>query len=318
MLALLLAAGCVQAPVSTGGDKKISVVCTVFPQYDWVRQIVGNKANDMEITFLLDDRLDLHSYLPTVEDLVKISTCDLFIYVGGESDEWAEDALRDADNKDMLVISLLDELGDAAKEEEVKEGMEEEEEEEEDEDDDEEEGPEYDEHVWLSLKNAKIFCAVITDALSSLAPGNAKEYQSNLAAYTEKLSALDAEYQAAADAADVKTLVFGDRFPFRYLTDDYGLDYYAAFVGCSAETEASFETIVFLAKKVDELGLNTVMSIESSDGSIAETIVKTTADKNGQILVLDSMQSVTASEAKSATYLSIMESNLDVLKEALK
>jgi zinc transport system substrate-binding protein len=211
----------------------------------------------------------------------------------------------------MAVICLLDTLGAGAKEEEVLEGMQEEEGE-------EEEGA-YDEHVWLSLKNAQAFCTVITDALSSLDADHAAAYKSNLTSYNEKLSALDAEYQAAADAAPVKTLLFGDRFPFRYLVDDYGLAYHAAFPGCSAETEASFETIVFLADKVGELDLKTVIVLESSDQSIANTIIDNTAGKNQQILVLDSMQSVTESDVQNgATYLSIMESNLNVLKEALQ
>ena len=144
-------------------------------------------------------------------------------------------------------------------------------------------------------------------------------YQANCAAYSKKLAALDGQYKNVIAKAPVKAVLFGDRFPFRYLADDYGLKYYAAFKGCSAETEASFETIVFLANKVDELGLNTVLTIESGDGKIARTIIENTAAKSAQVLQMDSMQSTTAQNvADGATYLSIMEKNLDVLKEALK
>ena len=300
----------------SGSDSGAGIVCTVFPQYDWARQILGNKAGEMELTLLLDNKADLHNFQPSTDDIIKISTCDLFIYVGGESDGWVDDALKETSNKDMAVINLLDALGNSAKDEEVIEGMEDAEGEDEDENAD---GGGYDEHVWLSLGNAATFCKEIAAALSSLDPDNAREYQNNLEVYLGKLSVLDAEYRTAADAASVKTLLFGDRFPFRYLMDDYGLRYYAAFPGCSAETEASFETIIFLAGKVDELGLKNVMVTESADQSIAKTIIANTAGKDQQILVLDAMQSVTPGDIESGTaYLSVMESNLDILKEAME
>ena len=179
------------------------------------------------------------------------------------------------------------------KEEELVEGMECEKEE-----DEEEEGPEYDEHVWLSLGNAAYLVDKIAKAICKVDMDNAVVYTENAKAYVEKLNALDASYKAAVDAASVKTLLFGDRFPFRYLTDDYDLKYYAAFVGCSAETEASFETIAFLAKKVDECSLKAVMTIEGTDRRIAETIVQNTASKDQKILTLDSMQSVTSADVK--------------------
>ncbi len=294
--------------------KRLQIVTTIFPEYDWVKQILGDQADNAEITMLLDNGVDPHSYQPTAEDIMKISSCDLFVYVGGESDEWVEDALQEAVNKDMKALNLLDVLGEDAKEEELVEGMEGKEQEGQRED-----GPEYDEHVWLSLKNSEAFLKALTDALSETDPDNAGGYQANRAAYGEKLSALDAKYQSVIDAALQKTLLFGDRFPFRYLVDDYGLSYYAAFAGCSAETEASFETIAFLAQKVDELGLSNVLTIEKSDQKIAQTIVQNTRDKDQKILALDSMQSVTSEDiSDGVTYLSIMERNLDILREALK
>ncbi len=302
---------------TSSGAKKYSVVCTIFPEYDWVREVVGDKADDFEITLLLDNGVDLHNYQPTAADMAKISNCDLFLYVGGESDEWVEDALAEAQNKDMKVINLLDSLGDSVKEEEVVEGMQGEEEEEEGED--EEEETEYDEHVWLSLKNSQTLVKVIGDAIAKMDSKNADVYKNNADGYIAKLSQLDSQYAEAVNYAATKTVLFGDRFPFRYFVDDYGIDYYAAFVGCSAETEASFETITFLAGKVDELSLKHVLVIESSDKKIAETIIKNTASKDQDILVLDSMQSTTSKDvANGVTYLSIMEKNFEVLKNVLK
>ena len=302
----------------TNQTDKLSIVTTIFPEYDWVREILGEKADNAEITMLLDNGVDLHSYQPTADDIVKISDCDLFIYVGGESDEWVEDALRNAANGNMKVINLLEVLGDSVKTEEIVEGMQEEEHEHEDAEEHEHE-EEADEHVWLSLKNAKMLVRVISKALQELDPDNKDIYAANADAYVKKLSALDAEYQTAVDAASNKTILFGDRFPFRYLVDDYGLRYYAAFVGCSAETEAGFETISFLAKRVDELKLPCVLTIEGAQHKIAETIVRNTTAKNQRVLTMDSMQSTTSKDVKNGTtYLSVMEKNLSVLKEALR
>lgn len=302
-------------------DKKIKIVTTIFPEYDWVMQILGDKADKADVTMLLDKGVDLHSYQPSTADIAKISEADVFIYVGGESDKWVEDVLKEAKNKKLKVINLMDVMGDKAKEEEVKEGMQPEEEghAEEAKDGKEEEEVEYDEHVWLSLKNAKIFTKKIADVLSEVDKADAKTYQANYESYAKKLDDLDKKYADAVASAKNKTLVFGDRFPFRYLVNDYGLDYYAAFVGCSAESEASFETVTFLAKKVDELGLSDVLTIEGKNHKIAKTVIENTKEKNQKVLTLDSMQSTTAKDVKDgATYLGIMEKNLEVLKEALK
>lgn len=318
ILALLLAlwipaavlSGCAPQDDSAASNK-LNIVTTIFPAYDWVREILSAETDRAEITMLLDSGVDLHSYQPTVDDIVKISDCDLFLYVGGESDGWVDDALKNAPNKERKVIRLLDVLGDSAKAEETVEGMQEEEH-------DHEEEAEYDEHIWLSLKNAQVLVAAISEALQESDPARKDTYAANAAAYVEKLSALDGEYRAAVDSGKYKTLLFGDRFPFRYLADDYGLDYYAAFPGCSAETEASFETVSFLAGKMDALGLPCVLTIESTQHKIAETIVQNTAQKNQQVLTMDSMQAVTANDAASGvSYLSIMEKNLSVLKKAL-
>ena len=292
-------------------EKELSVVATVFPAYDWARQIIGENEDHVALTLLLDKGTDLHNYQPTVEDIYKISTCDLFIYVGGESDKWVPDALEQATNKDMRVVCLLDALGSAAKEEEALEGMEAEEGEEED-------GPAYDEHVWLSLRNARILCGSVCEALKAADPAFADSYQAKLERYDASLAELDEKYAAAIEAAPRKTLLFADRFPFRYLADDYGLSCYAAFSGCSAEAEASFETVNFLVNKVDELELPYILVLEGGNTRLAETIVENSAAGNAGILTINSLQSVTAKGVEEGiTYLGVMESNLEVLKTVL-
>lgn len=500
-------------------SEPFSVVCTIFPEYDWVKEILGDHADNVELTYLLDNGVDLHSYQPTADDMMKISTCDLFIYVGGESDEWVEGALADAQNKDMKVINLMDVLGDSAKVEELKEGMqesehdhdhskevstfeddevqdrplsdwegdwqspypfvldgtldkaweamaetkgkmtaeeykeyyktgyetdiksvkidgdnitytydngktvssdykytgyfiqdwsggtraamyrfeaedknsgapvyieindhmiepaeaehfhlrmsdesydaivdpekywptffpaemsgedicnhlaghdkdedehehehehEEAEAEEEHEHEHEEGEEEYDEHVWLSLKNAKVLCAEIEKNIEAIDPANAADYKANIDSYVAKLDKLDNNFQTLVDGSSVKTLVFGDRFPFRYFVDDYGLDYFAAFIGCSAETEASFETITFLADKVKELDCKTIFTLENSSKDIANTIISTSG-KPLDIAELNSLQSVSKDDiAGGASYISLMQKNYDVLAGVLK
>ena len=318
-LVLALLAGCgsgqsASAPEEEAQEKTLNIVTTIFPEYDWVCQILGERLEKADVTMLLDTGVDLHNYQPTADDIVTVSNCDLFIYVGGESDEWVDDVLAAANNPDLVAIDLMDVLGDSVKEEEVVEGMEEEAEEE-----DAGKEVEYDEHVWLSLKNASILCQEIANRLGEIDPDGKTAYDANVAAYLEELSELDLEYQAMIENSSKKTVLFGDRFPFRYLTDDYGLNYYAAFVGCSAETEASFETVVFLANKVDELDLPAVLKIEGSDGKLAQTIVDNTTKQSAEIFELDSMQSVTAADvAQGANYLAAMENNLFILQEALK
>ena len=303
---------------ASSDSQKLQIVATIFPEYDWVKEILGDQADNVDLTLLLGNGTDMHSFQPTMEDILKVSTCDLFIYVGGESDSWVADALKGAGNPDRKAINLMDVLGDQVKEEEIVEGMQDEDghthEEEHTHDDD----LEYDEHVWLSLKNASLFCDTIASSLADADPEHSRLYQQNAEDYEEKLAALDQEYQTSVEKSQSKTLLFADRFPFRYLVDDYGLRYYAAFAGCSAETEASFETVSFLAKKVDELGLPCVLTIEGAQHRIAETIVQNTAGKKQKVLTMDSMQSTTSKDvANGATYLSVMEKNLSVLTEAL-
>ena len=294
--------------VRSADSNKIKVVCTVFPIYDWTREIAGDKA---EIIWLTENGTDMHSFQPSAADMVKIAECDILVYIGGESDKWVDETVKQYQNEKRALINLTSLLGDSLKEEEHTEGMQEEHEQ-------GEEEAEYDEHVWLSLKNAVIFADAIADSLADKDPENAEFYKESARNYTEKLTALDGEYQKAVSAAPTKTLLVADRFPFRYLTDDYGLSYYAAFPGCSAETEASFETVAFLSAKADELGLKYVIKTETAATKIAETVIANTKEKNKQILVLDSMQSLGSKDAKNGTtYLSVMEKNLETLKKAL-
>jgi len=358
LCALALAAvlgGCgsqtANAPEKKDEPKKLKIVTTIYPLYDWTKEIIGGEVKDTELTLLLRNGVDMHSYQPTAEDIMKLSSCDVLIYVGGESDAWVEDARKAAVNKNMVAVRLMDVLGDRAKREEAVEGMEahhrhddgkaELKHDDHDEDDhkhrQEADGlkheehkhehdhdnpkphDEYDEHVWLSLKNAALCVNAIADALVRADASHAEAYRANAEAYRGKLAAVDKEYELAVAASPKKTLLFGDRFPFRYLVDDYGLKYYAAFPGCSAETEASFETIAFLAAKLDELNLPAILTIEGGSRKVAETILYNTAKHDRKILALDSMQSTKGEKPVTGeNYLDVMRKNLDVLKEALK
>lgn len=333
-----------QNSIEKGNSNKISIVCTTFPQYDWVKNILGEEAEHFNVTLLLDNGVDMHSYQPAVKDIATAGSSDLFIYVGGESDTWVEDALKEAKNKDLKAINLMETLDNFVKEEEVVEGMQEEREslghsheksskekqeqtQKESHENSQEingqkeaadEEPEYDEHIWLSIRNAEIMVKNIEKAIEQLDSDNAKVYQNNAENYIKKLDTLDKQYANTIQNAKYKAILFGDRFPFRYMVDDYDLKYYAAFAGCSAETMAGFETVTFLAKKADELRLPVILTIENSDGRIAEAVKSNTTKKNQKILAMNSLQSVTKEQlADGITYLQVMQENLSVLSEAL-
>lgn len=333
-----------QNSIEKGNSNKISIVCTTFPQYDWVKNILGEEAERFNVTLLLDNGVDMHSYQPAVKDIATAGSSNLFIYVGGESDTWVEDALKEAKNKDLKAINLMETLGNSVKEEEVVEGMQEgreslghsheksskekqEQTQKESHENSQEingqkeaadEEPEYDEHIWLSIRNAEIMVKNIEKAIEQLDSDNAKVYQTNAENYIKKLDTLDKQYANTIQNAKYKAILFGDRFPFRYMADDYDLKYYAAFAGCSAETMAGFETVTFLAKKADELRLPVILTIENSDGRIAEAVKSNTTKKNQKILAMNSLQSVTKEQlADGITYLQVMQENLSVLSEAL-
>ena len=285
----------------------LKIVTTIFPEYDWTMNVLGDHAKNVNIKNLLNSGVDMHSYQGNFRDTRYITTCDLLIYVGGESDDWVEDALKQAQNKDMIVIKLLDVIDDALDEAEGIEG----------EDSHDHEG-ELDEHVWMSLKRAKIAVQAIANALEKLVPDNAQDFEHNSKAYCQQLDELDVEYQQVVDETTTKTLVVADRFPFAYLFDDYGLSYYAAFSGCSAATDPSLDTIKKLADKVNEIGAKVLIVTETDDGTIASQVIALTQSKNQKILTLNSMQSIGASNrSDKVNYISIMQSNLAVLREAL-
>ena len=302
---------------------KLNIVCASFPEYDWTRKIIGQDNDKFQLILIADNGMDIHNYQPSVEDMALIDDCDLLIYNGGISEQWIEDILADSEKKPK-VISMMECLEADVVEEEIIEGMEQEgnhehdsEEAEHDHDSDNEE-TEYDEHVWLSLKNAKKIVQEIGNALKTLDSQQSDIYQVNMDTYLEQLEALDTSYEEAVKEAKNNTLLFGDRFPFRYLTKDYGINYYAAFPGCSAETEASFETIVFLAQKVEENHLPCILTIDGSDKSIAQSILGNVKGE-AAIKELNSLQAVSEKQIEEGmTYLSVMKSNLEVIKEALQ
>ena len=319
-------------------QKKISIVATIYPQYDWIKNILGERINDVDLKLLIKNGTDLHSYKSSAQDIATIAKADLVVYVGGESDDWIKKALEATPKEGRIALNLMKALGDRVKEEEVVEGMQAEEHHEHGEEAEEHEHEhhehaekhedehhhheevENDEHIWLSLKNAWILVNALAQSLSKVDSANSSIYTANAVLYNAKLWEMDKEFATAISGASQKTVLFGDRFPFRYLVDDYGIKYYAAFVGCSAESEASFETVTFLAGKMDSLQLPAIFTIDGSNGKIARTILDASKkSKNAQVLTLNSMQSVTDEQIKAGVdYLSIMRDNLEVLKKALK
>lgn len=330
----VMAAGCLAMAAAAAEGRQLKIVATSFPHYDWTREVLGERLAETDLVLLQQSGVDLHSYSPSASDLLKIAACDLFVFVGGESDEWTERALAQKGNPRRRILNLVKTLGSAAKEEKIVEGMEHEhhhhdaDHDHDDHDkkhdhakkhdhDHDEDEHEIDEHVWLSLRNTVKFVKAIADDLAALDPANAATYRANAAAYCAKLSALDRAYAATVSGAKRKTILVADRFPFRYLADDYGLTYFAAFSGCSAESEASFKAVAFLAKKVDELQLPVILVIEGTKHKIAETVKRTTKAQDQRILTLDSLQSTGGEAAKTTHYLDVMTRNLEALKTAL-
>ena len=289
--------------IGCSGEKKndkYKIICSVFPIYDWVKSCTSGIEN-LEVSFIVDSGTDTHSYNATTGDIAAISDADMLIYVGGESDEWIAKVLANLKDKGPKDIKLLDSVCALDHDH-----------------GDDHEHTAYDEHIWLSLKNASSLVQTIADAISAELPEASEIISKNSKEYISKITELDKRLEAKIASAPIKTLLFADRFPFGYLTEDYSLEYHAAFSGCSADSEASFETIAGLAKKLDELALPYVLVLESSDKRLAETVIASTVSKSASILVIDSMQSITEKDVSGgATYLSIMESNAKVIAKAL-
>ena len=293
-VAVLLLVGC-GGP--GGADGRTRVVTTIFPLYDFARQVAGDD-DGVEITCLADGAADMHSFSPSSQDIVAIAECDVFVYVGGESDEWVADVLEQHPNENRVVICCFDVLGGQLLAEDAP-----------DED-------EYDEHVWMSLRNAAIMTEAIAEALGQANPEQAATYAENAAGYVGQLEALDARYQQAL--AGGGTLLVADRFPFAYLANDYGLECHAAFSGCSAEAEVSFQVVAQLADVLNEHELTHVFVIDDGDTAVAEAVISQAGRSDVEVLSLYSMQAVSKRDMdEGASYLALMELNLEVLEEGL-
>ena len=285
---------------------KLTIVSTNFPGYDFARAITMDNTK-VKVKMLLKPGAESHTFEPTPEDIKTIKNSDIFIYVGGDSDEWVDDILSDIDTDKTKIIKLID-LVDA-KEEVTTEGMESDEEEESEED------AELDEHVWTSPKNAIEIINKLKKEIINIDSDEKNNLESNANNYVNKLNDLDTEFKSIVKTAKRKEIIVGDRFPLRYFADEYGLSYYAAFPGCSEQTEASAKTISFLANKVKEDKIPVVLKIELSSGNIANTIAKET---NTKVLEFNSAHNISQSDFDAGTtYVDIMTKNAEVLKEAL-
>jgi zinc transport system substrate-binding protein len=281
----------------------ISVVAAIFPPYDFVRAIAGDKVN---LTMLLSPGAESHSFEPAPQDIITIQNSDVFIYAGGESDAWVDRILESVDTSKKKIIRMMDAVD--VVEEEIVEGMEEEEE--------EEEGVAYDEHVWTSPKNAIRIVRSIADVLCELDGADAALFRRNADAYIKSLDELDREFQAVVDGAKRKTIVFGDRFPFRYFVDAYGLTYFAAFPGCSTETEPSAATVAFLINKIKAEKIPVVFHIELSSGKMPDTIAAETGAKK---LLFHACHNISKKDFDAGlTFLEIQRANVPRLREALQ
>lgn len=329
LTAVLIISGFTAVPAFAEEEQKIKVTSSIYPIYDWVNQVIGERSEKIDHELLLKSSIDLHSYQPSVEDMVRIAESDLFLFVGGHSDKWVADALEQA-NEDLEIINLMEVLGDDAKLDAIVEGMEHNHDHDHDHNHDHEPAHDHDhehshegidaldEHVWLSLRNAEKFVKAIAEKLSEVDPEGEEIYHENAKAYIKELKALDKKYQKAVGESEVTTLIVADRFPFRYLFNDYAIDYYAAFSGCSAESEASFEMVAFLSDKLEELNLDNLLVLENSSEKVAESIIKNSNDENREIIVLDSLQSLSDKDLTQVdSYLESMEQNLEALKKAL-
>ncbi len=314
---LLLLSGCASPGTAGSEDSgKIRAVATIFPQYDFLRQIGGDH---LELTMLLKPGAESHSFEPTPADMITVSQSDLFVYVGGDSDAWVETILESVDVSEKEIVTLMDCVETVA--EEDVEGMETHGHAHDHEDEDptaadgDHEEAEQDEHVWTSPRNAVRIVEKLRDALIAVDPENAGDYTQNAADYIDRLNRLDQEFQETVDTAKRHTILLGDRFPFRYLADAYGLDYYAAFPGCSSESEASAKTIAFLIDKAKEEKIPVVFSIELSNEKMTDSICEATGATK---LQLHSCHNVTRDDFEQGiTYLDLMERNVQALKEAL-
>lgn len=294
----LMLCGCTAKPEKPHDETKLQIVCTSFPAYDFAREIAGDRA---ELTLLIKPGSEVHSYEPTPKDMIRIQESDLFICNGGESEQWAETLITPKLNT-IYMIYMMD-CVDAV--EESADGIY-----------NAEDGePELDEHVWTSPLNAIKISEEICNALCKLDTDNAEAYKTNFTAYKAQLMALDREFRQVIKNSGKHTLVFADRFPMRYFALEYGLDCYAAFPGCSSETEPSAKTVAYLIDRVREDKIPAVLYMEFSNQKMADVICEDTGCRK---LPFYSAHSVSAEQfEQGVSYLDLMRINLNSLKEAL-
>lgn len=304
LLLLLCAASCGSKPAESGGSASLSVVATIFPPFDFAREVAGEYA---QVSMLLPPGTESHAFEPTPQDIIKVQNCDVFIYGGGHSDAWVDKILGSFDSSGIQIVRMMDCVETV--EEEIVSGMQEEAEE------DHDSEKEYDEHVWTSPTNAEKIVGAISAALEKADPENKNSYRENAKSYQVALAALDQSFQDVVNSSSKKTMVFGDRFPFRYFADAYGLSYSAAFPGCSSETEPSIFMLTFLIDQVKAEQIPVVFHIEFSNEKIADTICEETGAKK---LLFHSCHNVSQQEMDAgASYISLMEQNVINLREAL-
>ena len=311
LLALTLAAGlCGCANRQKVEDGRLQVVCSVFPYYDFARQIGGD---DVDVTLLVAAGKETHSFEPTPLDVITLSQADVFLYNGGESEAWVDDILSAAGENIAVTLPLMPQVSALA--EEWAEGMEGAHDEHDHETHDSDD-IEYDEHVWTSPVLAKALCRAICDALCQADPAHQEDYQARLTDYLAQLDQLDAAFREVVEAGHRRLLVFGDRFPLLYFCKEYGLDYRAAFHGCASDTEPSLATLKYLIDKVEDEKIPVVYTIELSSRKVADAIAEATGAKD---LTFHSCQTVSRAEFDGgATYLSLMEQNVEALREGLQ
>ena len=311
LLALTLAAGlCGCGGRQRVEDGRLQVVCSVFPYYDFARQIGGD---DVDVTLLVAAGKETHSFEPTPLDVITLSQADVFLYNGGESEAWVDDILSAAGENIAVTLPLMPQVSALA--EEWAEGMEGAHDEHDHETHDSDD-IEYDEHVWTSPVLAKALCQAICDALCQADPAHQEGYQARLTDYLAQLDQLDAAFREVVEAGHRRLLVFGDRFPLLYFCKEYGLDYRAAFHGCASDTEPSLATLKYLIDKVEDEKIPVVYTIELSSRKVADAIAETTGAK---VLTFHSCQTVSRAEFDGgATYLSLMERNVEALREGLQ
>ena len=297
-----------------GNDETVTVVCTIFPIYDWVKNVVG-ESESVEVILLVRDGTDLHSYQPSAQDVVSLCSCDVLIRLGGSTDGWVEEALQKAPSKNRIDLRLT-ELASLTLREIASESVAQSHEHDHGEHDHEE--CVVDEHIWLSLSNAETCVAAIAQTLTEVDSDGEERYRENQENYTERLRELDSSYQKMVSEANDPYLVVADRFPFVYLAEEYGIGYLAAYEGCSTDADADAETVIRLARALDERSLDYLVVTESGDTSLAESVIRAGEKKNQEVVTLDSLQSVTAKQLEEGkTYLNTMESNLAVLRRVL-